>query len=221
MKRKKKKFPKIILTLLSILILSFFIFWFQFKRIIIEPQKYSDELIHYFENKSPFQIYLNIKQIMLNFPEIKKIEIRNNLFAQSLIVKLEISEIIAKICDQQKCFFLDNFGEIIIPKIRENKNLLKITSFLPIENSSALNPKIKKFLVFLFEYANFRSLILKEIKIYPNFDLGVIDYQNREFLFDLSRNLEEQFKKFHLILEDEKISGTRIDLRIPKKIYVR
>jgi hypothetical protein len=221
MKRKKKIFSKIILTFFLILIVIVFIFFFQFKKVIIEPQKYAVHLSYYFENKSPAQIYLNIKQIMINFPEIKKIEIRSNIFTQSLLVKLKISQMIANICDQQKCFFLDNFGEIIIPRVFEKKNLLRITSFLPIENNSTLNPEIKRFLTFLFEYANFRSLLLKEIKIYSNFDLGVIDSQNREFLFDPNKNLEEQFKKFHLILEDKKIFATRIDLRITKKIYLR
>jgi hypothetical protein len=164
---------------------------------------------------------------MKDFPEIKKIDLRVNIFKQKLFLKIKSSEIIAQICDEKNCFYLDNYGEIIESR-REftqtqrgsTRTLLRIYSHLPIEKNTLLNPEIKNFLSLLFEYANWKPLVLKEIKIYKNFDVGVIDSENREFLFDPSKNIEEQIKKLHIFLT-KNFPGTRIDLRITKKIYFK
>ncbi len=148
-------------------------------------------------------------------------------------MKIKSSEVIAQICDEKECFYLDNYGEIIEPRgglTRTGTRLhagrqgltrtLLIYSFLPIEKNTLLNPEIKNLLSLLFEYANWKPLVLKEIKIYKNFDVGVIDSENREFLFDPSKNIEEQIKKLHIFLT-KNFPGTRIDLRITKKIYFK
>jgi hypothetical protein len=176
------------------------------------------------KDKTFYEIFPNLKKIMKDFPEIKKIDLRANIFKQKLFLKIKSSEIIAQICDEKNCFYLDNYGEIISPASTSTetrrKQLLRIHSFLPIEKNTLLNPEIKNFLSLLFEYANWKPLVLKEIKIYKNFDVGVIDSENREFLFDPSKNIEEQIKKLHIFLT-KKFSGTRIDLRISKKIYFK
>ncbi|MCS7200558.1 MAG: hypothetical protein NZ822_00135 [Patescibacteria group bacterium] len=220
-KRKKIINLKIILTFLITFTIITYALFSKFEKVVIQPITYESYLKNYFIRKSLWQIYFSINEIMRVFPEIKEIELNKNIFNKTLVVRLTISQNIAIICDQHKCLYLDNSGQIIKPTIIDKKKLVRISSSLNIEESSLLHPQLREFLIYLFEYANFSSLILREIKIYPNFDLGVIDLQNREFLFDPSKNLEEQFKKFHLILENEKIIGSRFDLRISKKIYYR
>jgi len=229
-KRKRKLRVNLILTLVFVFLLFSFIFFVKFKNIVIEPEDFENYLMPYFKDKSPYQIFFNLKEVMTNFPEIKKMSIRSNILEQKLKVKITASKIIAQICDQKNCFYLDNYGEIIIPGLWQKlgqdrphieKSVgLKIYSFLPIDKNTLLNPEIKNLLVLVFEYANWKPLILKEIKIYSNFDIGVIDDTNREFLFDPTKNIEEQIKKLHIFLT-ENFSGTRIDLRIPKKIYFK
>lgn len=221
MKRKRKSYFKLILTLLLISLIIIFIFSFRFKNIIIEPPAYASYLENLLKNKTIFQEYFSIRKIILDFPEIKKVEVKQNFFKQSLNLKIQPTTIIATICDQKKCLFLDDNSQIIQPRIKPQNNILKIESALEIKENSRLHPELSRFFLFLFEYSNLEAFILRKIKIYPNFDVGVIDKNNREFLFDPSQNLEEQFKKLHLVLNDKKTSATRIDLRIPKKIYLR
>jgi hypothetical protein len=220
MKRKKGKLiVNLILTLFFVFLIFSFIFLFKFKNIVIEPDDFEKDLMPYFKDKSSYQIFYNLKEIMINFPEIKKMEIRSNIFEQKLKIEITTSKIIAQICDQKDCFYLDNYGEIIISKRKEKVNF-KIYSFLPLEKNTLLNPEIKNLLALVFEYANWKPFILKEIKIYSNFDIGIIDDTNREFLFNPTKNTEEQIKKLHIFLT-KNFSGKRIDLRIPKKIYFK
>lgn len=220
MKRKKRKNFSIFIILFFVFFLIFFIFFYKFKNIYIEPKKFSFYIKPYFENKTPYEIYLNFKKLMLDFPEIKKLKIKQNIFKKELKIEIETTQIIAKICDQKNCFYLDNTSRIILPKFIENKNLLLIYSELPIEKDSLLNPELTNLFSKIFEYANLKLWILKEIKIHTNFDVSVIDEKNREFLFDPSRNIEEQIKKLHLFLT-KNFQGARIDLRIHKKIYFK
>lgn len=220
MKRRKRLRFRFILTLIFIFLIFSFIFFFEFKEIEAEPEIFTNYLSPYLEQKAIWEIFSQLKKIMSDFPEIKKIDLRANIFKQKLFLEIKSSEIIAQICDEKNCFYLDNYAEIIEPKISKKQNLLKIYSFLPIEKNTLLNPEIKNLLSLLFEYANWKPLVLKEIKIYQNFDIGVIDEKNREFLFDPSKNIEEQIKKLHIFLI-KNFSGTRIDLRITQKIYFK
>jgi hypothetical protein len=225
--RKKQKSIKFILPLIFLFLIFSFIFFFKFKEIETEPEDFTYYLSPYLKEKTVFEIFTNLKKIMIDFPEIKKIDLRANIFKQKLFLKIKSSEIIAQICDEKNCFYLDNYGEILHGSIRISHGstrikteLLKIYSFLPIEKNTSLNPEIKNLLTLLFEYSNWKPLILKEIKIYKNFDVGAIDSENREFLFDPSKNIEEQIKKLHIFLT-KNFPGTRIDLRITKKIYFK
>jgi hypothetical protein len=225
-KRKKTKLIRFILPLIFLFLIFSFIFLFRFKEIEVEPETFINYLTPYLKDKTLYEIFPNLKKIMKDFPEIKKIDLRANIFKQKLFLKIKSSEVIAQICDEKECFYLDNYGEIIEPKrglTRTERGLtrtLLIYSFLPIEKNTLLNPEIKNLLSLLFEYANWKPLVLKEIKIYKNFDVGVIDSENREFLFDPSKNIEEQIKKLHIFLT-KNFPGTRIDLRITKKIYFK
>jgi len=233
-KRKKTKLIKFILPLIFIFLIFSFIFFFRFKEIEAEPEIFLNYLTPYLKDKTLYEIFPNLKKIMKDFPEIKKIDLRANILKQKLFLEIKSSEIIAQICDEKNCFYLDNYGEIIesirgskrietrLPAGRHGltKTFLKIYSFLPIEKNTLLNPEIKNLLSLLFEYANWKPLVLKEIKIYKNFDVGVVDSENREFLFDPSKNIEEQIKKLHIFLT-KNFPGTRIDLRITKKIYFK
>jgi hypothetical protein len=223
-RRKKTKSIKFILPLIFIFLIFSFIFFFRFKEIETDPEIFLNYLSPYLKDKTFYEIFTNFKKIMKDFPEIKKIDLRANIFKQKLFLKIKSSEIIAQICDEKNCFYLDNYGEIISPASTSTetrrKQLLRIYSHLPIEKNTLLNPEIKNFLSLLFEYANWKPLVLKEIKIYKNFDVGVIDSENREFLFDPSKNIEEQIKKLHIFLT-KNFPGTRIDLRITKKIYFK
>jgi hypothetical protein len=232
-KRKKTKLIRFILPLIFLFLIFSFIFLFRFKEIEVEPETFINYLTPYLKDKTLYEIFPNLKKIMKDFPEIKKIDLRANIFKQKLFLKIKSSEVIAQICDEKECFYLDNYGEIIEPRgglTRTGTRLpagrqgltrtLLIYSFLPIEKNTLLNPEIKNLLSLLFEYANWKPLVLKEIKIYKNFDVGVIDSENREFLFDPSKNIEEQIKKLHIFLT-KNFPGTRIDLRITKKIYFK
>jgi hypothetical protein len=212
---------KFILPLIFLFLIFSFIFFFRFKEIKTEPDIFFNYLSPYLKDKTLYEIFPNLKKIMKDFPEIKKIDLRANIFKQKLFLEIKSSEIIAQICDEKNCFYLDNYGEIIVPGTRKpTRTLLNIFSFLPIEENTLLNPEIKNLLSLLFEYANWKPLVLKEIKIYKNFDVGVVDSENREFLFDPSKNIEEQIKKLHIFLT-KNFPGTRIDLRITKKIYFK
>ncbi len=219
-KFKKKRYLLLILTLILLFSILIFFFFFSFKEVDFENPEFNQSLKPYFQNKTPYQIFSHFDQIFLNFPEIIKLEIYAHPFQRKLKIKVVASQPVAEICDLKNCFYLDNYARIIsLPSSPELK-LIKIISFLPIEKDSLLNPKIKNFLALIFEYANWKPLILKQIKIYANFDAGVIDEKDRQFLFDLNRDLEEQIKKLHLFLIKE-YPGSRIDLRIPQKIYFR
>lgn len=221
MKRKREKSLFFLILPLFIFVLFFyFIFIFNFKEVNIKPENLKPYLNPYFIQKSPFNIYQNVKKIMIDFPEIKKISLKLDPLKQKLNIEIEATKIIAKICHYQNCFYLDNSTRIIKPKILPTDNLLTINSLLPIEENSLLNPEIKNLLVILFEYANWKPLIIKEIIIHPNFDISVIDEKNREFLFDPSKNPEEQIKKMEIFFK-KNYPGTRIDLRIPLKIYFK
>jgi hypothetical protein len=232
-KRKKTKLIRFILPLIFLFLIFSFIFLFRFKEIEVEPETFINYLTPYLKDKTLYEIFPNLKKIIKDFPEIKKIDLRANILKQKLFLKIKSSEVIAQICDEKECFYLDNYGEIIEPRgglTRTGTRLpagrqgltrtLLIYSFLPIEKNTLLNPEIKNLLSLLFEYANWKPLVLKEIKIYKNFDVGVIDSENREFLFDPSKNIEEQIKKLHIFLT-KNFPGTRIDLRITKKIYFK
>jgi hypothetical protein len=221
-RRKKTKLIKFILPLIFLFLIFSFIFFFRFKEVETDPETFLNYLSPYLKDKALYKIFPNLKKIMKDFPEIKKIDLRSNIFKQKLFLEIKSSEIIAQICDEKNCFYLDNYGEIIshISPPTSNFHLLLIYSFLPIEKNTLLNPEIKNLLNLLFEYANWKPLVLREIKIYKNFDVGVIDSENREFLFDPSKNIDEQIKKIHIFLT-KNFSGTRIDLRITKKIYFK
>lgn len=226
--KKRKNYKKIRLSFVFILIFIFGFFYlayfYHYEKINIEPAELKLYLTPYLENKNPITIYPALKLILKDFPQILRIKATHNIFRKEISLKITQAILIAKICDLKKCFYLDNHARIIDVKkdLFTNKQLLEIKSYLDIKNNSNLHPLLKNALLNIFEFANYFGISLKEIKIYSNFDLGVIDNKNREFLFDPHRDMEEQIKKFYLFIEKIKNDqAQRIDLRIYQKIYFK
>lgn len=229
---KKKKLKKnflnqkftILLFVIFIIFILYYFFIHKFSKVETNYKKIEIWSDHKPKNITFYQSINLSKKLMEKFPEIKKINIKVDFFKNEIDLIIHKSNTIAKICYKEKCFYLDDSNEIISTSTCYLDNscsrLITITSFLPIENNSILNPELTKILIPIFEYSNWKAFSIKEIKIYPNFDLGVVDYQNREFLFDPYKNINEQIKKLHLFLE-YKFNGQRIDLRIPNKIYFK
>lgn len=221
MKRKKIKLkPKFIIPLILFFTGIVYIFFFSYDNLKIEDEHWDFYLKDYFKSKNPYNIHMAIKKIFENYPEIINIQIKHNIIKKEIYLKVKNSDIIAKICDINKCYYLDNYARIIKPKTEIKKNVILIKSYLEIKENTYLNPKIEKFLVILFEFANYQSFIIKGIKIYSNFDIGVIDKEGREFLFDINKENLEQIKKLYIFLQKFKeAKSKRIDLRIKNKIY--
>lgn len=223
MRKKKKINYSFVFGGIIIFSFLFYLFFFEYQGIEISPAFYSSKILPYFQKKSLFFIYQSIKKIMIDFPEIIKIEISHNIFQRKIYLKIKSSKILAEICDLQKCFYLDNYARIIKNQKPENQ-LIKINSFLEIKENTLLHPLLKNFFLYIFEFANYYSYPIKEIKIYHNFDVAVVDLKNREFLFDPNQDISEQIKKWYIFLKqfDEKFKNSqRIDLRIKQKIYIK
>jgi len=221
-KRKKLKFKfplNLILSLISIFIIIYFIFFFKFKEIKIEN---GDKNYFKFEtkNKTLYESILTAKELTNQNPQIKKIKIKKDIFNNRLIFEIKASDIIFKICDPKKCFYLDNYGEIIESKTYSQKKLPLIYSYLEIRKNSLIHPKIREFLEMFLEYSNWKPFLFKEIRIYHNFDISVIDTKDREFIFDPNKDIVEQLKKLEIFIQ-KNIKAQRIDLRIKKKIFFK
>jgi hypothetical protein len=66
-----------------------FIFFFRFKEIETEPDIFLNYLSPYLKNKALYEIFPNLKKIMKDFPEIKKIDLRANIFKQKLFLEIK------------------------------------------------------------------------------------------------------------------------------------
>jgi len=225
MAKKKKlklklKLPlNLILSLIAIFFIVYLIFFFEFKEIKIQ-EKETDYLKSNFKNKSLSESIFLAKELINKYPEIKQIKIRKDFFNQRLIFDVKSSHPIFRICDPKKCFYLDNYGEIIESKIYLNKKIPLIYSYLEIKKETIIHPKIKTFLDIFLQYANWKPFIFKQIKIYHNFDISVIDVKDREFIFDPNKDIIEQVKKMEIFLQ-KNFQAQRIDLRIKKKIFFK
>lgn len=217
--KKKPKYKIFLLIFCSviILIILFFLF-FKFSNINIEPKKFESVLGYYFSNQSLWTIFNNSRFIMNNYPEIIKINIKPNFLNLSISVKINETTYVAKICDQKECFYLDTFSRIIKPKLTVPEKMPLIEAHIQITNNSLLHPLLQNTLATIFEYANWKPMIIRKIIIYSNLDIGIIDSSNKEFIFDPYKDIEQQIKKME-IFNNKKIQGKRIDLRINKKIY--
>jgi hypothetical protein len=193
--------------------------FFKFKEIKIEN---GDKNYFKFEtkNKTLYESILTAKELTNQNPQIKKIKIKKDIFNNRLIFEIKASDLIFKICDPKKCFYLDNYGEIIESKTYSQKKLPLIYSYLEIRKNSLIHPKIREFLEMFLEYSNWKPFLFKEIRIYHNFDISVIDTKDREFIFDPNKDIVEQLKKLEIFIQ-KNIQAQRIDLRIKKKIFFK
>ncbi|GBD34534.1 hypothetical protein HRbin35_00260 [bacterium HR35] len=230
MRKRKKKFRFSFSLFLLIFLISVFSYLLVFKKIknfIIDPPEKLSLISSYLENKSFIEIYFQIKKILKENPNIVYLELKPVLYPFGVKIKIKEAKVIAQIYDfkNQEIYYLDNYGRIAKNLKQDKRHFLEIISFKKIQNNSLLHPKLQKLFSILFEIANLKNFYLKQIKIYSNFDVGVINNQNQEFLFDPNKDVEEQIKKFIFFLDfqnKEQLKNiTRIDLRIPKKIYFR
>lgn len=155
---------------------------------------------------------------MATFPEIIRISIKPNFFKLNITITINETTYVAKICYQEECSYLDIFARIIKPKLTVPEKLPFIQSYIQITNNSMLHPLLQNALATIFEYANWKPVIIKKIIIYSNLDIAIIDSLDREFIFDPYKDIEQQIKKMEIFI-NKKIEGKRIDLRINKKIY--
>lgn len=228
-KKRKNKFPKIFNFLFYIsltIILLYSLLFFKITKIQVDPPEIEKLAEKYFLNKSPLIVILNLKKFLKENKEIISAELIPDFWNRKLIVKIKKSEIIAQIYDKRnnKIFYLDNYGRILDINFDDGKKI-KIVSYKSIKNNSLLNPKLTKLFSLLFEFSNFYNFPIKEITIYSNFDLSFLDKNNRIYLLDPNKDIEEQIKKLYIFLQYEKKKSLgsikRIDLRIPKKIYFK
>jgi hypothetical protein len=170
-------------------------------------------------NKSFLAYFFLSKNLINQNPEIIKIELKPDFLWQSISINIKKSEPVAKICDKEKCYILDNFARIL--SIGKEEKLFFIESKVNLTTNSLLNPKLTELFFNIFSYSNWKPYEITKAIIHENLDVSLFDSKEREFLFDSNKDISEQIKKWHLILDDQRIEkAKRIDLRIPKKIFL-
>jgi hypothetical protein len=180
----------------------------------------------YFLNKPLISILLNHQKVLKENPNLVSLEIKPLIYPYGVKIKVKEGKVIAKIIDikKDKIYFLDSYGRVNSHFKTNKENILEIISYKKIEDKSYLNKKLFDFLLKILQFANLYLIKIDKIIVHSNFDISLILENNQEYLFDLRRNQEEQIKKLYFFLEfqkKQKIQASRIDLRIPKKIYFK
>lgn len=223
---KKGKNPLYLSYFLILIILVYLIFFFRFSNLKVSPPEKLSLVNNYFLNKPAILIFLNTRKILSENEDIIEIKVKLNFLKRKAEVFLKISEPVAIIYDikQGRSYKLDNYGRIT-PNLGETEKLLNIISYKEINGGTMLNQKLRRLFSFLFEFSNVYSFPLSKAIIHSNFDVSIFNKDNQQFLFDPHKDHEEQIKKLYLFLEyqsSQKIKkATRIDLRIPQKIYFK
>lgn len=228
-KRKIKKFNFNPFFILNILILLSFLALISFKKIenfSVEPPESLSLVEKYFLNKPLISILLNHQKVLKENPNLVSLEIKPLIYPYGVKIKVKEGKVIAKIIDikENKIYFLDSYGRVNSNFKTNKENILEIISYKKIEDKSYLNKKLFDFLLKILQFANLYLIKIDKIIVHSNFDISLILENNQEYLFDLRRNQEEQIKKLYFFLEfqkKQKIQASRIDLRIPKKIYFK
>lgn len=226
-KRKTKNFGwEYLFYLFSLIFFSYFFFFFKFSNLRVTPPEALALGEKYFLNQSLFSIILNQRKLIKEENEVMEVNVKPIFFQKKIEVSFKIAKPIALIYDARsdEFFYLDNYGRIT-KNLKPKSNLLTIISFKKIKNNSFLNPKLKSLLDLLLEFSSLYFFQLKKIIIHSNFDVSVINQSNQQFFFDPHKNLDEQIKKLYIFLEYQKNQNlqniSRIDLRIPQKIYFK
>lgn len=206
---------KFIISLFIVAIFFYFILIHKFTEIDIQPLKWQT---FFPKNQSYITYVLTAKNLIQQKPEIVSIQIQPNLYWKKLKINIREAKPIAIICYSEKCYLLDSYARIL--NNNQKNELFLIESKQKIV-TGILNPKLTEMFYAIFSYSKWKPYPIKKAIIHKNLDISIYDLNDKEFLFDPNQSIVEQIKKWHLILNDQRIQeAKRIDLRIPKKIFI-
>jgi len=217
-KKNKKINSSLFLSILLLILIIFFVF-----AISQLNFKIYNENNFYEENFILFLLYKNklINEIFEKEPDVIKVNFKINLFKKEIRIEKTKEEPVALICYKESCYFLGEHSYIYNIKNLKKEGLIKIESTYPVYPDSYLNKEITNALSKIFEYSNLKPLPIKEIRILTNFDLE-IKTPKFSLLIDPYKDVSSQLKKLDFFLENYSTSTfSRIDLRIPQKIYFK
>lgn len=237
---EKKKFSKVYIYILLILIifggLIYFLFYssfFKIKNVIVENSSNS-EISQIFQKLNGSNIFRNNlsktqAEIAQKFPEVKGVKITRGL---PDTLKIQFSQRTAKVVWQtgQKSFLVDSNGEIYqemplgdsdqanLPVIKDNNNI-----------AVSVGQKIlsENFLNFITELnSTFNSATgfkINQFEINETlFQVEATTDQNWKVIFDTTRNVSDQLSDLTKFLTDHKSEVTSyIDLRIEGRVYYK
>jgi hypothetical protein len=217
-KRKKKKLELNyrFFLIIFLLILIFFLTQINFLKINTSDNRLKIQnlsLLYYIFFKKDLA-----QKIFNTYESVIRVRFKPDFINFKLDIDLEKEDPVAIICSSN-CFYLGSHSYIYKDSI-ENK-YLPIFSQLEILEASYLDPILTNAFSKIFEYSNLNSLILKQAEILSNKDIKIITLDNKEILFDPNKNIDEEIKKLHYFLTNYKNSYSRIDLRIPGKLYFK
>lgn len=218
MRRRKSTFnPWLSFSASCLIIVAFFYFTLinRFTEVFVQPSTWQE----FFPKNQTYLGYIVIARALIqDNPAIVGLTLQPNFWWQTLNLSLNLTEPVAKICDPKKCYLLDSYARILELPIKEKLFLIQSKPKIDI---GKLNPKLTQLFFAIFSYSNWKPYPIQKALIHENLDVSVFDSAEHEFLFDPNQNISEQIKKWHLILNDPRIkSAQRIDLRIPKKIFL-
>jgi hypothetical protein len=219
MRRRKKKKLELnyrFFLIIFLLILIFFLTQINFLKINTSDNRLKIQnlsLLYYIFFKKDLA-----QKIFNTYESVIRVRFKPDFINFKLDIDLEKEDPVAIICSSN-CFYLGSHSYIYKDSI-ENK-YLPIFSQLEILEASYLNPILTNAFSKIFEYSNLNSLILKQAEILSNKDIKIITSDNKEILFDPNKNIDEEIKKLHYFLTNYKNSYSRIDLRIPGKLYFK
>ncbi|MGC8981784.1 MAG: hypothetical protein ACP5JU_02445 [Minisyncoccia bacterium] len=147
-----------------------------------------------------------------------RVKFKPNFIDFSLNIDLEKEKPVAIICSSD-CYYLGSYSYIYKDSIKNE--YFPIFSQLKILRNSYLDPLLTDAFSKIFEYSNLNSIILKSGEILSNKDIKIVLKDGKEILFDPNKNIDEEIKKLHYFLTNYKNSYSRIDLRIPGKLYFK
>ena len=214
-KQKTVSFRKILLITFGLLAVILITVLLNFQ--IIENGKIIDNV-----NLILFLLTKNIyaKRILDKEPETIKVNFHIDIKKFQIIIEKIKEKPVSLICYKNQCYFLGEHS-YIYPINNSAYNLLPIISPYPVSPDSYLLPQLTNALSYIFEFSNTKLLPLKEIQILSNFDL-LIKTKEFYFLIDPNKDVKQQLNKLVFFLENyEGTDYSKIDLRIPNKIFFK
>lgn len=170
-----------------------------------------------------------IKQLRDNFPEIKKIDIKNKYFQSAILVNLNFREVFASYCQKQDCFYVDEGGVIFSSSPEISGGLiLKIFDERESFQKARLGQKIKAEKID--EILNFVKKLpllipnkIREIALKNENSYEVIFDENFRVILDSEIESDKAAKNLKIALDNinNKEKLEYIDLRFDNKVYYK